>query len=240
MSPPIDIDGSEIQRATIDGEDVSEITIDGQQTAGFVDIPDGGLLLEGFESGSLSSNYGGDTGSATVQNSTVYAGDFALELGGSKGDTISRIDSDVTVERGGVYSGYIRGNSIGRASQREAGILFMTQEASSTPGGYYIELRQDDNDVVVYKSSSGTAPASGTSIASGSLSHSMDKWYETEFEPMDDGTEAYRIYDTDGNELLSLTSSDGGFSSGGIGFSHGGDGNEYIAYFDDVRQCESA
>jgi len=40
MSPPIDIDGSEIQKATIDGEDVSEITIDGQQTADFFDIPD--------------------------------------------------------------------------------------------------------------------------------------------------------------------------------------------------------
>jgi hypothetical protein len=44
MSPPIDIDGSEIQRATIDGEDVSEITIDGQQTAGFVNLPDSAVL----------------------------------------------------------------------------------------------------------------------------------------------------------------------------------------------------
>jgi len=40
MSPPIDIDGSEIQEATIDGQDVSEITIDGQQAADFSLIPD--------------------------------------------------------------------------------------------------------------------------------------------------------------------------------------------------------
>jgi len=40
MSPPINIDGSEIQRATIDGEDVSEITIDGQQAADLSPIPD--------------------------------------------------------------------------------------------------------------------------------------------------------------------------------------------------------
>jgi len=40
MSPPIDIDGSEIQEATIDGQDVSEITIDGQQAADLIDIPD--------------------------------------------------------------------------------------------------------------------------------------------------------------------------------------------------------
>jgi len=40
MSPPIDIDGSEIQEATIDGQDVSEITIDGQQAAELNVIPD--------------------------------------------------------------------------------------------------------------------------------------------------------------------------------------------------------
>jgi len=40
MSPPIDIDGSEIQEATIDGQDVSEITIDGQQAADLIGIPD--------------------------------------------------------------------------------------------------------------------------------------------------------------------------------------------------------
>jgi len=38
MSPPIDIDGSEIQEATIDGQIVSEITIDGQEA--FDPIPD--------------------------------------------------------------------------------------------------------------------------------------------------------------------------------------------------------
>jgi len=43
MSPPIDIDGSEIQEATIDGQDVSEITIDGQQAAELLGIPDSAL-----------------------------------------------------------------------------------------------------------------------------------------------------------------------------------------------------
>jgi len=44
MSPPIDIDGSEIQEATIDGQDVSEITIDGQQAADLNIIPDSGMF----------------------------------------------------------------------------------------------------------------------------------------------------------------------------------------------------
>jgi len=55
MSPPIDIDGSEIQSATIDGEDVTEITIDGQQTAGFVDIPDSGVSRWTFDDADTQS-----------------------------------------------------------------------------------------------------------------------------------------------------------------------------------------
>jgi len=44
MSPPIDIDGTEIQEATIDGQDVKEITIDGQQAAD-LGVPDSVVSL---------------------------------------------------------------------------------------------------------------------------------------------------------------------------------------------------
>jgi len=77
MSPPIDIDGSEIQRATIDGVDVSEITIDGQQTADFFDIPDSDLTQDlvawyRFEDGD-ARDYTAIL-NATFADSTAYDG----------------------------------------------------------------------------------------------------------------------------------------------------------------------
>jgi len=58
MSPPIDIDGSEIQEATIDGQDVSEITIDGQQAADLNIIPDSGDLRARYDARELSLSDG--------------------------------------------------------------------------------------------------------------------------------------------------------------------------------------
>jgi len=88
MSPPIDIDGSEIQRATIDGENVSEITIDGQQTAGFVDIPDSVVSRWQFNEGSGSTaidsldNYDGAINGATYTTNSAE-GSHALDFDGS-------------------------------------------------------------------------------------------------------------------------------------------------------------
>jgi len=77
MSPPIDIDGSEIQEATIDGQNVSEITIDGQQAARLRDIPDSALTQDlvawyRFEDGD-ARDYTNDL-DATFADSTAYDG----------------------------------------------------------------------------------------------------------------------------------------------------------------------
>lgn len=194
-----------------------------------------GVLLEGFESGSINSAYGGGTTHASIQNSPVYAGDHSMELMGEKYNVISR--TDLAVERGGVYSGLVMNKSVSSSTvyQREAGIIFMAQKKTATPGGYYIELRQDDNNVIVYKSGAGEHPATDA-IATEPLSQSLDTWYELVFEPRGDGTEVYRINDVDGVELAAFSTADGTFDAGGIGFSHGGDSDEHQGQFDEVRQ----
>lgn len=93
MSPPIDIDGSEIQRATIDGEDVSEITIDGQQTAGFVDMPDSGLL---HDYNALKQT----TGSLTTVEDQKSGNDFT-------GDTIEVISNGINGNKSFDFDGTI-------------------------------------------------------------------------------------------------------------------------------------
>jgi len=56
MSPPIDIDGSEIQNATIDGQNVNQVTIDGQEV--FDGIPDSGDLHARYDATKLSLSDG--------------------------------------------------------------------------------------------------------------------------------------------------------------------------------------
>ncbi len=225
-------------------------TGDGDWAAGVsenLDIVEGGLvprpavgagvLLEGFEGGSLNSAYGGGTTHASIQSSPVYAGDHSMELMGDKYNVISR--TDLAVERGGVYSGWVMNKSVSSSTvyQREAGIIFMTQEGTATPGGYYIELRQDDNNVIVFRSGAGESPVTDK-IATKSLSQSLDTWYEVVFEPRVGGTEVYRINDAEGVELATFSTADGTFDAGGIGFSHGGDSDEHQGQFDEVRRWE--
>jgi len=96
MSPPIDIDGSEIQEATIDGQDVSEITIDGQQAADLIGIPDSVVAhfdateLSGFNDGNTVSTWPDEANGhdATSSGAPVYRasginGNPAVEFDGT-------------------------------------------------------------------------------------------------------------------------------------------------------------
>jgi len=91
MSPPIDIDGSEIQGATIDGQDVSEITIDGQEA--FSGIPDSGVLRYEFEqdvTDSFNNNDATDNTSAGYVSGKV--GSFAKDFDGTDDHVVAPIE----------------------------------------------------------------------------------------------------------------------------------------------------
>jgi len=92
MSPPIDIDGSEIQEATIDGQDVSEITIDGQQAAPLNVIPDSANLLSNWDyrAASSASTIPDLEGVADLE---VISGDPTLEASGINGQQTGRYDA---------------------------------------------------------------------------------------------------------------------------------------------------
>jgi len=83
MSPPINIDGSKIQEATIDGQDVSRITIDGQTAVAFV--PARFISRYEFEqdfTDSVGNNDGTKQGDPQfVTDSEV--GSFALDFDGT-------------------------------------------------------------------------------------------------------------------------------------------------------------
>lgn len=190
------------------------------------DIPDEGLLLEGFENGSLDSDYGGVKSSSTVQNSNIYNGNYALEINDAKGQGIAQ--TDITIERGYRVSGWVQAQSGGY--NYRASIYWFTQSSTSEPNGYIQRASVTENEMSIWKIND-----SGINVIdSDSVSLSGDTWYECEFVPHTDGTEDWYMYNTDGEQIASLKTSDGTYNSGGFGFrmGHGNDS----AFYDDVRR----
>jgi len=82
MSPPTNIDGTDITGASIDGQDVEEITIDGQTV--FV----ARRIVDDFEDGDLNE-YVGATGNFSFSSTTVFNGSQALQASGGGGTIAS-------------------------------------------------------------------------------------------------------------------------------------------------------
>jgi len=117
MSPPIDIDGSEIQEATIDGTGVSEITIDGQQAADLDVTPDSIIhryKLDDVSSGSVSDSVG-SAPDGTVNGVTTISGNFqggsAAESTGASADHID-LNSNLPDFESNVESGFAFGFTV--------------------------------------------------------------------------------------------------------------------------------
>jgi len=149
MSPPIDIDGSEIQKATIDGQIVSEITIDGQEA--FDPIPDSDNLQSRYPASTFSLSEGDtissawtDTqgsfdaavnGSPTYRSSATPSGDPAVEFAGS-----SYFDTGFVQNTDNTRSLYV----VRRADSTSSfNTIYGAEDSSGTLNADY--LRKEDN-----------------------------------------------------------------------------------------------
>jgi len=150
MSPPIDIDGSEIQRATIDGEDVSEITIDGQQTARFFDIPDSVIHRWPFDEGSgstVADTVGGTVGSfidsPTWLSNPAAIGDSELSFDGSN----DAIKSPAT---GGSNAGLTLYQTIDFGSSITSGAHIQELNQNFNAGDCYLRISRNNVDELLW------------------------------------------------------------------------------------------
>jgi len=110
MSPPINIDGSDIQRATIDGQAVSQITIDGQDA--FNRIPDSGIARYTFDDADTSGDTALDlfnNNNATINGATTgvagLAGTYDSGEAYSFDGVNDRVDTPVSPQSGGFSFG---------------------------------------------------------------------------------------------------------------------------------------
>lgn len=205
-----------------------------QTTTGVVDttsgvastsaIPDS--VVEDFERTSPLDDYGGDTGSFSVQQTDVYEGDDAL-LGSSTGIIASTSGLPSYPSQGEIFSARVAaagGNdvSLGYAAQSESG--------SSSFSGYTLAVDFSSNNLTLRRWDNGT-PTTLSQVNTDSLS--TDTWYEPRVEWGTDDSHICELSDTDGslvNENATSVSNqisvtDGNYTSGGAAWRNGGAGS---------------
>jgi len=172
MSPPIDIDGSEIQEATIDGQDVSEITIDGQQAAELNVIPDSGVSYYSFNNSNANdqwNDFDGTVNGASYVPSGGYESSGAYDFNAGNGDHIalngdSAYPIDFTTE----------GLSVAwRVNPDDLSTARTVWLGDGSQTGWALEILSNGS-VQVTVASKGTNPilsSSASAVSTGSLTH---------------------------------------------------------------------
>jgi len=207
MSPPIDIDGSEIQEATIDGQTVSEITIDGQEA--FDPIPDS--VIEDFERDNPLSDYSGG-GNFSIIQSPVYEGADAAEGTSSATNEYISSTSVGTVEQGDVLACRVRLDG-----PVLAGVQFGVQTAGNlTTYQFTIDDRSDNNTLNIVRWDNNGTFNKLSSSSQGSIPR--QEWLRAQVDWDTDGSILCECYDANDNLIDSVSTSDSDYTSGGIGF----------------------
>jgi hypothetical protein len=174
-------------------------------------IPDS----EGFEHNDLTGNYSGDTGSFSIQDTTVGGGSYALEgQGGQNHRAIIRTTRDEPWKRGGLqidWQQYVN-------TDANLGLLVLDAQDVSTGQGYLFQTRDDLDELRIDTWSSGEPDNSP--LAQVSLTPTTGSWLTATARFQEDGTiefetdgESISANNTDHTELyLGFHSYIGGFS----------------------------
>jgi hypothetical protein len=235
MSPPIDIDGTEIQEATIDGQDVSEITIDGQQAAELNVLPVSDIA--NFESGSLDPSFNGATGDYEVSStSPTLTGVFSLKSTVSgPGSISSESGFDNYPQQGQRFACYVYMGST-KSTSNGLGIGWASQDPDNM---FVVTISEKGGEMEVFELNNGAF----SNLASQSVSLNRFDWYDIEVEWTTSGGITARVFDVDqttgdrlGSALAEVTTTSTSYTSGGVGFIGFGSGTR--SRFDNYRILE--
>ena len=187
-----------------------------------------------YESGeTVADYYGGDTGAASRQTSTVAEGSTALNISTSS-DGERTISSTSGLPRypspGDSFAVNVRA-SISNTFPR---FRWATGDETQTPGGYAVMYDTGNTDELSIFRYDGSG--NSTRLKTVSVSENVDEWTRMEVDWGTDGSITARLYDSSNTQLGSTNATDSTYSSGGIGFTHhtsrtGG----ATSYFDGVR-----
>lgn len=185
----------------------------------------GGKTVDGFEDGDIAE-YAGDTGSFSVQTSTVAEGSYALE-GSSSGFITSHSGLQDYPRRGQTWKVNVRYHDSGA----QPNIWFCVADEGS-PGsaetGYYFEIDQSNGNLSMWEYDGANY---NRFILVGSIGSHANEWLTVELTHNSDDSMDIALKDFDETTTYgsgSGTPSNVFRSSGGIKIRKRGTGNQYI------------
>lgn len=225
-------DGISVPAAIVDGKRVyiqgtepespseGDIWIDASTSSGDDGGTDSWTTVEDFEGSTPLSGYGGDTGSFTVQSSTVIDGSYTLEA--TANGYIS--DMDVATTQGERYRGKVQ---ISGDSHDGFGFLYFQSSESGSNTGYRVRLSDENSAFELID-------PDGSQVDSTTFSVSYGTTYLIEFGADGSGNHTCQLYSEDGNTThATLSGTNTKQTSGGLGFYSFGDGS---AFYDTVEK----
>jgi len=172
---------------------------------------DSGGTVDDFDSATLS-NYGGSTGSASIQ-STIARSGSALEISSSGGDTAIASTSGLShyPPQGSTWTTWTR---LAEAGSR-GGVLFGTQSASNpTQNTYAAFYNADSGNLVISKWVDGSYAA----LEKTSISPTVGTWYQLEVEWTTADEITVSLLTASGDIVGTASATDSSFQSGGAGY----------------------
>ena len=201
---PTSIDGTDITGATIDGTDVQEITVDGDVVFSATTI------VDDFETQNLNI-WSGDTGSYTIDTSTVKVGNASVRYasGGGNDRIGTATGIDRTPDAGDRHQVWMRPGNGGNSIQE---VHYASDSFAGRNDGYNVWIRADTNEfqLRVYQNGSGTLIASSSLSSIGSQWHLVEMFHDT------NGDFEHTLYDSNGTtQLAQITGNDTTHLTGG-------------------------
>lgn len=208
-------------------------------------VVSGVSVVDSFEDQNISE-YGGDTGQFTTDNTRAQDGSWSLFLdehqssnpGISSTSGLDNYPSQGDTFKGWVYQ--VSASGTGGWSNLRYWVRWATQSETWDADGYVLDINgQDDNLDIIVRNNGSNSTVSSNSSFSDSWSNYEDSWIEWEVTWGTDNSIDCTVYDSGGTTIASVSGSDNTFTSqGGVGYilvcsgdSSNNDGNNWSDYY---------
>lgn len=193
-------------------------------------------IFDDFNDGDISE-YSGDTSNVSVVTSPTLEGSHALQGSGETSTITSTTGLNAYPSTGDQFSMYVRTDRTPDGTDKQIiGLQFGVQSETgeSSFSGYLINFRWDSGELTIYSASNGSYTVLSNDKSGSASDYNADQWYELAVTQWDsNGNISVELREQDGTVLLSTSTTDTTYSSGGLGIrcDHTVSGNEYVDFY---------